>query len=36
MPLIGYARVSTLKQTHDPQLVELRQAGCALVHEEHA
>ncbi|MTE01225.1 recombinase family protein [Paracoccus sp. YIM 132242] len=36
MPLIGYARVSTLEQTLDPQLVELRQAGCALIHEEHA
>ncbi|MDQ1902810.1 recombinase family protein [Paracoccus sp. WLY502] len=36
MPLIGYARVSTLEQTLDPQLVELRQAGCAFIHEEHA
>lgn len=36
MPLIRYARVSTLEQTLDPQLAELRQAGCALIHEEHA
>ena len=36
MPLIGYARVSTGEQTLDPQLVELRQAGCAFIHEEHA
>jgi DNA invertase Pin-like site-specific DNA recombinase len=36
MPLIGYARVSTLEQTLDPQLAELRGAGCALIHEEHA
>ncbi len=34
--LVGYARVSTEDQGTDPQLVELRAAGCALVHEEHA
>lgn len=36
MPLIGYARVSTLEQTLDPQLAELREAGCLMIHEEHA
>lgn len=36
MPLIGYARVSTGEQTLDPQLVELREAGCTIIHEEHA
>lgn len=36
MPLIGYARVSTGEQTLDPQLEELREAGCASIHEEHA
>jgi DNA invertase Pin-like site-specific DNA recombinase len=35
-PLIGYARVSTEEQGTDPQLDELRAAGCAAVHEEHA
>ena len=35
-PLIGYARVSTEEQGTDPQLDELRAAGCATVHEEHA
>src|SRR3954469_21714458 len=35
-PLIGYARVSTEEQGTDPQLDELREAGCATVHEEHA
>jgi len=34
--LIGYARVSTGEQGTDPQLDELRAAGCAIVHEEHA
>ena len=34
--LIGYARVSTEEQGTDPQLDELRAAGCATVHEEHA
>ena len=34
--LIGYARVSTEDQGTDPQLDELRAAGCANVHEEHA
>jgi DNA invertase Pin-like site-specific DNA recombinase len=34
--LVGYARVSTEEQGTDPQLLELRAAGCALVHEEHA
>ena len=36
MPLIDYARVSTGEQTVDPQLVELRKAGCTLIHEEQA
>ena len=36
MALIGYARVSTLEQTLDPQLRELRAAGCAIIHEEQA
>ncbi len=36
MPLIRYARVSALDQTLDPQLAELRQAGCTLIHKEHA
>jgi DNA invertase Pin-like site-specific DNA recombinase len=35
-PPIGYARVSTEEQGTDPQLDELRAAGCAAVHEEHA
>jgi DNA invertase Pin-like site-specific DNA recombinase len=34
--LIGYARVSTDDQGTDPQLDELRAAGCATIHEEHA
>ena len=34
--LIGYARVSTEEQHTDPQADELRAAGCAVVHEEHA
>ena len=34
--LIGYARVSTEDQGTDPQLDELRAAGCAVLHEEHA
>jgi DNA invertase Pin-like site-specific DNA recombinase len=34
--LIGYARVSTEEQHTDPQVDELRAAGCAVVHEEHA
>jgi DNA invertase Pin-like site-specific DNA recombinase len=33
--LIGYARVSTGEQTLDPQRMELRAAGCAIIHEEH-
>lgn len=36
MALIGYARVSTLEQTLDPQLRELHAAGCAIIHEEQA
>jgi DNA invertase Pin-like site-specific DNA recombinase len=34
--LIGYARVSTEDQGTDPQLDELRTAGCETVLEEHA
>jgi DNA invertase Pin-like site-specific DNA recombinase len=34
--LVGYARVSTDEQGTDPQLDELRAAGCATVLEEHA
>jgi DNA invertase Pin-like site-specific DNA recombinase len=34
--LVGYARVSTDEQHTDPQADELRAAGCAVVHEEHA
>ena len=34
--LVGYARVSTEEQHTDPQADELRAAGCALVHAEHA
>jgi DNA invertase Pin-like site-specific DNA recombinase len=34
--LVGYARVSTEEQGTDPQLDELRAAGCATIHEEHA
>lgn len=33
--LIGYARVSTEDQGTDPQIDELRAAGCATVFEEH-
>lgn len=36
MALIGYARVSTLEQTLDLHLRELRAAGCATIHEEQA
>src|SRR6201996_7846185 len=34
--LIGYARVSTEEQGTDPQLDELRAAGCTSILEEHA
>ena len=34
--LIGYARVSAEEQGTDPQLDELRAAGCATILEEHA
>lgn len=34
--LIGYARVSTDGQDLNPQIDELRAAGCAVVYEEHA
>ncbi len=34
--LVGYARVSTEEQGTDPQLDELRAAGCDTVLEEHA
>lgn len=33
--LIGYARVSTDEQGTDPQLDELRGAGCIVILEEH-
>ncbi len=35
-PLVGYARVSTEEQGTDPQLDELRAAGCTVIREEHA
>lgn len=35
MSLIGYARVSTGEQTLNPQRIELRAEGCAIIHEEH-
>jgi len=35
-PLVGYARVSTDDQGTDPQLDELRAAGCVAILEEHA
>jgi DNA invertase Pin-like site-specific DNA recombinase len=34
--LVGYARVSTEEQGTDPQLDDLRAAGCATILEEHA
>src|SRR5580658_2410233 len=34
--LVGYARVSTEEQGTDPQVDELRAAGCETVLEEHA
>jgi len=34
MAMIGYARVSTEEQTTDPQILELRQAGCTTVATE--
>nr|WP_256440686.1 recombinase family protein [Phyllobacterium sp. 628] len=33
--LIGYARVSTDEQVNDAQVMELKQAGCASIFEEH-
>lgn len=36
MGVIGYARVSTGEQTLDPQLIELRDAGCDRILEEYA
>jgi DNA invertase Pin-like site-specific DNA recombinase len=32
--LIGYARVSTEDQATDPQMLELRAAGCSAIHQE--
>ena len=34
MPVIGYARVSTGEQTADPQIAELRAAGCHRIETE--
>jgi len=34
--LIGYARVSTEVQVTDPQIDELRAAGCSVIHQEYA
>ncbi|MCE6958380.1 recombinase family protein [Cereibacter sphaeroides] len=36
MAILGYARVSTGEQNLEPQLIELREAGCSRIHEEHA
>lgn len=36
MALIGYARVSTGEQNITSQREELTQAGCGMIHEEHA
>jgi len=36
MALIGYARVSTGEQSLEPQIAELRDAGCTKIHEEFA
>ncbi|MGS4947466.1 recombinase family protein [Meridianimarinicoccus sp. RP-17] len=36
MPLIGYARVSTMDQTPLPQSRALKEAGCTVIHAEHA
>ncbi len=35
-PLVGYARVCAEEQGTDPQLDELRAAGCGAILEEHA
>ncbi len=34
--LVGYARVSTEDQATDPQIDELRAAGCLVIHQEFA
>ena len=36
MPLISSARASTREQTLDPHRMELRAAGCSIIHEGHA
>ena len=36
MALLGCGHVSTSEQTLDPQCVELRAAGCTILHEEQA
>ena len=36
MALIGYARVSTEDQATLSQIDELKAAGCAAIHREHA
>jgi DNA invertase Pin-like site-specific DNA recombinase len=33
--LVGYARVSTEDQATDAQTLELRAAGCEVIHQEH-
>jgi DNA invertase Pin-like site-specific DNA recombinase len=36
MALIGYARVSTIEQNLEAQMIELRAVGCEIIHQETA